>query len=528
MCGIAVAIDWDGAEAAVRRLTAGILHRGDITDPVASPRPGVALCTRRLRIVDADHAVQPQVSFDGRILVAFNGEIYNHAVLRRELETMGIGFRTSSDTEVLASALAVWGGKALQRLSGMFAFVAYDLSNGEFMAGRDPLGVKPLYLIQSGQGFLFCSEIKPLLHTVETGDVMLLPPGHVLTRGHCIQYAGFVREGEPAATNADPKVLDGLMRHAVQTRLPPDLPFATLFSGGIDSTLVAHYAREVRPEAPGYFLGGLEAPDYGYATAYANRTGYDLRHVELELGAEALSRLGDVVATLETFEPAAIRDSYSTYLIAKRIHEDGFRVALSGEGADELFAGYVPLEVAFDDRWEAGAYVRDQSLGIMHRTNLQRLDRCGMRFELEIREPFLDKAVVDHALGLSAGELVKTVAGQARGKAPLRSLYDLYPDLAATGIGDRAKVPMNEGAGLGVGAHKSIWAKLAEDALSQAAFIDGQRRFAAYDINTKEELLYIEMLAAVMDISRVPHLAARLYLKFPTVKNMDRVREQML
>src|ERR1700743_2862349 len=103
MCGIAVAVDCDDAEAIVRRLVKGFVHRGDGDDPVVAPRPRVAMGTRRLRIVDAERAAQPQASFHGRILVSFNGEIYNHVELRRALEAKGVAFRTESDTEVLAS-----------------------------------------------------------------------------------------------------------------------------------------------------------------------------------------------------------------------------------------------------------------------------------------------------------------------------------------------------------------------------------------------------------------------------------------
>ena len=142
MCGIAVAIDWDNAEEAVRRLTQGILHRGDVSDPIATPRAKTAMGTRRLRIVDPEHGQQPAASFDGQILVSFNGEIYNHKILRAELEAMGIPFRTGSDTEVLANAMRAWGARALSRLSGIFAFVALDLRNSEFLAARDPFGVK--------------------------------------------------------------------------------------------------------------------------------------------------------------------------------------------------------------------------------------------------------------------------------------------------------------------------------------------------------------------------------------------------
>ncbi len=192
MCGISVAIDWEGAESAVRQLVAGILHRGDVTDPVISPRRNTAMCTRRLRIVDGEHAIQPQASPDGRLLVSFNGEIYNHAELRAELVQLGVAFKTESDTEVLAAALQFWGVEALRRLVGMYAFVAVDATTGDFLAARDPFGVKPLYLINTGTGFLFCSEIRPLLSTAETGDVMLLPPGYLLTRTQCIPYVSAI------------------------------------------------------------------------------------------------------------------------------------------------------------------------------------------------------------------------------------------------------------------------------------------------------------------------------------------------
>ena len=154
MCGIAVAIDWPEAEVSVRRLIEGILHRGDVTDPVAVLRKDTAMGTRRLRIVDAEHGIQPQISFNTRLAVAFNGEIYNYLELRKELADLGVEFRTESDTEVLANALQVWGYRALERLVGMYAFVAVDLANGEFLAARDPFGVKPLYVIQSGSSFL--------------------------------------------------------------------------------------------------------------------------------------------------------------------------------------------------------------------------------------------------------------------------------------------------------------------------------------------------------------------------------------
>src|SRR5689334_12953643 len=242
MCGFAVAIDWPDSGIIVQRLIQGILHRGDITDPLFAPRPNTAMCTRRLRIVDAEHAIQPQISFGGRLAVSFNGEIYNHAELRRELEELGVGFKTESDTEVLANALQAWGYRALERLVGMYAFVALDMASGEFLAARDPFGVKPLYVIQSKSGFLFCSEMKPLLDTVEAAPVMLLPPGYALSRKSCARFKSPVYPRADAPVAHDAGRLDGILSEAVRLRLPAGLPVATLFSGGIDSTLVAHYA----------------------------------------------------------------------------------------------------------------------------------------------------------------------------------------------------------------------------------------------------------------------------------------------
>ncbi len=525
MCGIAVAVDWEDAEASVRRLVRGLAHRGDVDDPIVSPRKDCAMGTRRLRIVDAERAVQPQASFDGRVLVSFNGEIYNHLELRRELEARGVKFRTESDTEVLASSLRVWGPQALERLSGMYAFVALDAANGEFLAARDPFGVKPLYLIQSGSGALFCSEMRPLLASAP-GDVMLLPPGHLLTRKTVLRFAAPFGGPPRPRIDHDPKKLDRLLAAAVHSRLPPDLPCALMFSGGVDSTLIAHYARQIRPNLPGYFLGDDRAPDHRYAAAYAEATGFDLRRVAFDETADIGARIGAVVATVETFEPSVVRDASCTCLIAERIAQDGHRVALAGEGADELFAGYAPLEWAYDQGDAAGAFVRDQCLADMHRTNLQRLDRASMRFGLETREPFLDRAVAGYALGLGAADLVRGPDGAPQGKQPLRSLWALHPALPEA-IRVRRKSPLHVGAGFDRSQKSSPWIDYAEEAISDADFAEGQKRFARFDLRSKEELLYLEKLAECFDPFRVPHLTARPRLRFPVAEKPSPVKERL-
>ena len=512
MCGIAVAVDWDGAGAAVEHLIQGMLHRGDVTDPLVAIGEHAAMCTRRLRIVDAAHGAQPQASFDERFLVCLNGEIYNHNQLRRELETLGVRFRTECDTEVVANVLRVWGPPGIKRLAGMYAFVAIDAAAGEFLAARDPFGVKPLYLVRSRQGFLFCSEIRPLLGATEREEVLLLPPGHVLTRRFCVRH--YQLPSTEAFSDSSPVELDRILSESVRIRVPPDLPVAALFSGGIDSTLVVHYARQFRPDMPGYIAIAADAPDQTYAKQYADLTHFDLREVRVDVRCPSTVSLMEVVVeAVETFEPAVIRPSLQTYRISQRIHEDGFRVALCGEGADELFAGYEPLETAFTRANSAGCDARTQCLGMMHRANLQRVDRCSMRFQLEIREPFLDQSVVAYASGLDRSALLQRKADALVGKAPLRALYDLYPSHLPTSIRDRRKLLFHEGAGADV--ELTGWLDFFEASVSDADFYEGQREFADFNIATKEELSYMRMLAANLDVSRVPHLRGRLRLDMP-------------
>jgi asparagine synthase (glutamine-hydrolysing) len=514
MCGIAVAVGWDNPDVVVRRLIAGMLHRGDITDPLVVVGAGIAMCTRRLRIVDPARGVQPKVSFDQRYLVAFNGEIYNHVALRRELEEHGVRFHSDSDTEVVANALRVWGPSGVRRLAGMYAFVAIDAATGEFLAARDPFGVKPLYLVKSDRGFLFCSEIRPLLEATETGDVLLLPPGHLLTRDFCGRHYQLPAAEAAAGGATSPRELDRIVSDAVRIRIPPDLPVAMLFSGGLDSTLIMHYARRFSPSVPAYVaVSSANAPDRAHAWRYADATGLDLR--EVSIGAETDERLltvvESVVAAVETFEPAVIRPSLHTYLLSRRIHQDGFRVALCGEGADELFAGYEPLEEAFAHSYRAGRSAQIQCLGMMHRANLQRIDRCAMRFQLEVREPFLDQSIVAYAAGLGRSALFERHGKAMAGKAPLRALYDLYPSDLPAAIRDRKKLPFHEGAGI----EGSRWIDLLEDVVSDAELRDGQREFAEFAVANKEELFLLRALAATMDVRRVAHLRGRLRLEMP-------------
>jgi asparagine synthase (glutamine-hydrolysing) len=515
MCGIAVAIDWDGAEAAVRNLIGGVLHRGDVTDPLCAVGGRIAMCTRRLRIIDPCHGVQPQASFDGKFLVSFNGEIYNHVALRQRLEAIGIPFRTECDTEVIANVISAWGPAGVRELSGMYAFVAVNTATGEFLATRDPFGVKPLYFIRSASSFLFCSEIRPLLEGTDECEVWFVPPGHMMTRDSCELYYDLPTSARLKLSSA--RELDRILSEAVHRRIPNDLPVAALFSGGIDSTLVVHYARQLAPSIPGYIVVGAESPDLSFAKRYAEQTNFDLREVNVDLDAAAtLDLIGTTVGVVETFEPAIVRHSIYNYAVSERMHKDGFRVALCGEGADELFAGYEPLEQAFAQSNSLGDTVQIQCLAMMHRANLQRVDRCSMRFELEVREPFLDRSVVAYARQLDGSALIGRKGTHHLGKAALRAIYDLYPESLPGMIRDRKKLLFDEGAN-----GTLIWTELFESTMSDADLRNGQREFAGFGIETKEELFLLRELASCMAVNRVPHLRKRLHLPMATLSQLD-------
>ena len=525
MCGIAVAISWPDAELTVQQLLKGVEHRGDVTDPVTLLRKDTAMGTRRLRIVDCDRAVQPQLSFDRRLAIALNGEIYNHFELRRELQSLGVAFKTESDTEVLVNALQFWGLQAFERLVGMYAFVAVDIASGEFLAARDPFGVKPLYVIQSGNGFVFSSEIRPLLKTIPIGDVLLLPPGYMVTGKGCGRYKSPVYPRNDLPVAHDPANLDKLLAEAVRLRLPPDLPVATLFSGGIDSTLVAHYVRQYRRESPIYFVGSASAPDYPFAAEYAARVGADLRVVAFDPDSEdVFSVLEHVIEVTESFEPNLVRGAVCSLMAAEQMHSDGYRVGLCGEGADELFCGYPPLELSFHNDPTDGQTVRDECLLLMHRVSLQRVDRCSMRHQVEMREPFLDPAVVKYALALDPRALVREFEGRPRGKAPLRDIYNLHPDVLPRSIRDRTKIPFGEGAGLNVTPQDSVWKRRFSEEISDAEYLEGRVEFSDFNIQSKEELFYIRGLAQAMDISRVPHLHDRAWVSYSIGQNREQLK----
>ncbi|MCK6684964.1 MAG: asparagine synthase (glutamine-hydrolyzing) [Thermoanaerobaculia bacterium] len=375
MCGI---FGFAGPPARVERISLSdairaLKHRGPDGDGSYLSPPGdqrrCALVHTRLAILDLTEAGrQPMHSPDGRYVITFNGEIYNFWDVRRELEAMGGTFSSACDTEVILGGYALLGPAILGRLRGMFAFGIWDDHEKKLFLARDRIGVKPLYYTVSDEGFGFASEVRALLKTgvapsrvsregldrfLAFGSVVdpltLVDGSNSLLPGHYLEYDGHARVSKywslpGEATNAPelqevPVLLSPTIRDSVSLRLISDVPVAVFLSGGFDSSAVAvTSARAKKPEPIRTFTITFDEADYDesrYAGAVAREIGSTHREVLLH-GNEIRN---DVDASFAAQDQPS-HDGFNTYFISRAVRQAGLKVALSGVGGDEVFAGY--------------------------------------------------------------------------------------------------------------------------------------------------------------------------------------------
>ncbi|MEP6909189.1 MAG: asparagine synthase (glutamine-hydrolyzing) [Actinomycetota bacterium] len=364
ICGIAMArgaVNPDQLAA----MSATLVHRGPDSEGSFVDGP-VGLAARRLAIIDLETGDQPISIEDGRITVVQNGEIYNYRELRHELEHNGHSFSTSGDTEVLTHLYAEHGDRFVERLRGMFAIALWDAERKRLVLARDRHGIKPLYYREVGDELTFASELRALprgevdLDALEAflafnsvpgpltifRDVRKLQPGHILTwengRSELIRYA------RPAPVDAS-EVLDedeaelveelrARMRDSVGAHLVSDVPVGVLLSGGVDSSMLAALAAEQSSEPLRTFSIGFEERSFDeLADARLVAERYGTQHRELVLRPDAALLLPALAEAFD--EPFADSSALPTYLVSQLAAED-VKVALSGEGGDELFGGY--------------------------------------------------------------------------------------------------------------------------------------------------------------------------------------------
>lgn len=374
MCGIAGIINQAATPGAaeIGAMIADIAYRGpDGAGQICIEGDGVALGHRRLSILDLSSAGnQPMASGDGRYWLVFNGEIYNYLEIRKELEALGHAFHSGSDTEVLLYAYAEWGAACLERFMGMYAFAIWDRTKRELFAARDRLGIKPFYYMETDHGLLFASEIKSILavrkesrgadvslidafmdfgyvpgeHTLHAGIKRLLP-GHSLTwRDNRTTISRYwdLRFGEGGRGTLDDcaERIEGLLKNSIDLHLRSDVPLGVFLSGGLDSsTVVALLAPGARGGLKTFSVAYDFGPDYD-ETPYAREVAaaFQTDHHETRVTpGQFLDFVPNYIWHMD--EPVTEAAAISLYYVSKLAREQVV-VCLSGEGSDELFAGY--------------------------------------------------------------------------------------------------------------------------------------------------------------------------------------------
>lgn len=503
MCGIVALIEGAPSSAgfeAVPAMLARMMHRGD--QPATWKIHGrSALGCVRLAIVDVEHGGQPMEA--GDLAIVFNGELYNHVALREELEALGHQFRTECDTEVLLRGYLAWGEGVLDQIEGMYAFVVIDRSDGAFFAARDGYGVKPLYYARTESQWVFASELRPL---VEAGFTQIeeTPPGGFVRNGQVSDRLRFwqlrpVSQREMPLASAIEKFRREFAR-SVERRIPTgDLPVAVFCSGGIDSSAVLFEAVEtcrrrgvaLRDKICVFSVGTADSEDPRFARDLAKDLGVPFKFVEIDVPSMVQS-IPETIRAIESFEPNHIRAGTTSMALARNVAAEGFKVALLGEGADELLGGYEEFPQAARS---GGNAIVETMLGVFSRqlylTQLKRVDRTTMAFGIEGRVPFLDDRLARLIASMpTAYKVRKNEKGRYVGKYVLREAYrgDL-PDH----IVDRRKVPMGEGAGVGDNRPIGAFHVNAQELISDFAYRRCLEEFSPFDLKSKEDVEYFEI-----------------------------------
>lgn len=397
MCGILAIIGKGKDQELVKQLSKRMSHRGPDESDLHITENGHILSHERLSIIDLHSGRQP-IQGTSSVWMIHNGEIYNHQELRDGILKHHT-FRTKSDSEVIVHLYEEFGYDFLDKLDGDFAFVVID--GDDYIAGRDPMGVKPLYYGLDERGRMyFASEMKPIADQCKSFSTF--PPGHFYT-----PKTGFVKYYKPeyddylkANKELDLVAIRESLTEATRKRLMSDVPIGVLLSGGLDSSLTSSIASRLLKEKGKTlhsFSIGLDenAPDAKAARKVAEFLGTQHHeiHFTIEQGIEILDKL---IWHLETYDITSIRASTPMYFLSKAITDMGIKVVLSGEGADEIFGGYLYFRNApSTEDFQKETIERVQKL---FTADLLRADKSTMAHGLEARVPFLDKAFLDVAM----------------------------------------------------------------------------------------------------------------------------------
>jgi len=447
----------------------------------------------RLAIVDVANGAQPMTNECGNLAVTFNGEIYNHVELRRQIEGDHI-FETRSDTEVLVHLYEQYGEDMLSKLDGMFAF-AMAGPEGMLLA-RDPIGIKPLYYGRKGATWLAASELKAF---PGMDELQALPAGHaMLAGGEPWPYSHPYPPKATIATAPFDQILQSVrtrLNQAVVKRLMSDVPLGVFLSGGLDSSLIAAMMRPHTQELLSFSAGMEGAPDLEAARTVAEYLG--TQHYELVYTERDIERhLPDIIYYLESFDAPLVRSAIPMYFLSE-LAAQHVKVVLTGEGADELFAGYQYLKAIEDQA--ALHHELSQIVIRLQDTNLQRADRVTMKHGLEARVPFLDYDLVRFVTRLPA-----ELKGAAAAKQEKWLLRQACEDLLPAQILYRDKLKFSEGAG-----SSGVVAERVRDQISPSQFERERHIAPGLTLRSPEELHYYQIWRTVTGGNLSPSMVGR-------------------
>lgn len=498
MCGIVGVFDLKTSAESLRpqilQMSRKIRHRGPDWSGIYCGKNAI-LAHERLSIVDPQSGGQPLLSKDGKLALAVNGEIYNHREIRAQLAGE-YEFLTGSDCEVILALYRKKGINFLEDLNGIFAFALYDSENDSWLIARDPVGVIPLYIGWDNEGRLYaaselkalegvCSSIKPFL------------PGHYwysregqMTRWYKRDWT----EYEAVKNNTtDITDLRSVLEDAVKRQLMSDVPYGVLLSGGLDSSIISAIAKKYAarrietdnrkeawwPQLHSFAIGLEGAPDLAAARKVAEHIGTVHHEIHYTVQ-EGLDAIRDVIYFIETYDVTTVRASTPMYLLARVIKSMGIKMVLSGEGADEVFGGYLYFHKAPDAKAFHEETVR--KLGKLHLYDCLRANKSLCAWGVEGRVPFLDKEFLDVAMRLNPED--KMIKDGRIEKWVLRKAFE---DLLPESVVWRQKEQFSDGVGYNwIDSLK----KLTEEQVSDTDMAHAAERFPVNPPRNKEEYYY--------------------------------------
>ena len=504
----------------VLEMSKKIRHRGPDWSGVYTGENAI-LSHERLSIVDPLSGKQPLVSDDGKIILAANGEIYNHKEIRKEFEGK-YNFKTQSDCEViipLYKKFAAQGGdfKAMiEKLSGIFAFALYDSQNDVYLIARDEIGVIPLYQGWDKAGrYYVASELKALEGECQT--IEEFPNGHYLyskdakvTKWYSRDWESFdFVKNSPKATDEkgeviNPSVIEKVkfgLENAVKSQLMSDVPYGVLLSGGLDSSIIAAITQKYSkkriesdskeeawwPQLHSFAVGLEGSPDLVAAKKAAEYIGTVHHEVHFTIQ-EALDALPDVIYHIETYDITTVRASTPMYLLARVIKSMGIKMVLSGEGSDELFGGYLYFHKAPNAKEFHEELVRKMSK--LHLYDCLRANKSLMAWGVEGRVPFLDKDFIDIAMSLNPTDKMNIKMPDGKQRMEKWILRKAFEDMLPENICWRQKEQFSDGVGYN---WIDTLKKMTEEKVSDAEFARRENRFPVNPPKTKEEYYYREI-----------------------------------